>query len=184
VGRTYEAVIRVNSQSGKGGVAYVMKAGHSLDLPRRMQIEFSKVIQSHTDAEGGEVTPNEIWDIFSAEYLTPGAVELEDHQASSVADGKHVLSAEISVDGAVRVIEGVGNGPISAFCAALASVGIDVRVLDYAEHALTEGTDAQAAAYVEVATAGEVFWGVGIDTNTATASMRAVLSAVNRSRRG
>jgi 2-isopropylmalate synthase len=202
VGRTYEAVIRVNSQSGKGGVAYVMKTGHSLDLPRRLQIEFSKVIQSHTDAEGGEVTPNEIWDIFSAEYLTPGAVELEDHQASSVADGKHVLSAEISVDGAVREIDGVGNGPISAFCAALASVGIDVRVLDYAEHALTEGTDAQAAAYVEVAVAGprgddppstprpnpsgggEIFWGVGIDTNTATASMRAVLSAVNRSRRG
>ena len=184
VGRTYEAVIRVNSQSGKGGVAYVMKTGHSLDLPRRLQIEFSKVIQAHTDAEGGEVTPNEIWDIFSAEYLTPGPVALEDHQSSSVAEGKHVLSAEISVDGKAQEIEGVGNGPISAFCAALASVGIDVRVLDYAEHALTEGTDAQAAAYVEVATAGEVFWGVGVDTNTATASMRAVLSAVNRSRRG
>jgi 2-isopropylmalate synthase len=184
VGRTYEAVIRVNSQSGKGGVAYVMKSGHSLDLPRRLQIEFSRVVQAHTDAEGGEVTPNEIWDIFSAEYLTPGAVELEDHQSSSVVDGKHVLSAAISVDGTSREVEGVGNGPISAFCAALASVGIDVRVLDYAEHALTEGTDAQAAAYVEIATDGQVFWGVGIDTNTATASMRAVLSAVNRSRRG
>ena len=184
VGRTYEAVIRVNSQSGKGGVAYVMKTGHSLDLPRRLQIEFSKVVQSHTDTEGGEVTPNEIWDIFSAEYLTPGPVALEDHQSSSVAEGKHALSAEISVNGKAQEIEGVGNGPISAFCAALASVGIDVRVLDYAEHALTEGTDAQAAAYVEVATGGEVFWGVGIDTNTATASMRAVLSAVNRSRRG
>ena len=184
VGRTYEAVIRVNSQSGKGGVAYVMKTGHSLDLPRRLQIEFSKVIQAHTDAEGGEVTPNEIWDIFSAEYLTPGPVALEDHQSSSVAEGKHALSAEISVNGKAQEIEGIGNGPISAFCAALASVGIDVRVLDYAEHALTEGTDAQAAAYVEVATGGEVFWGVGIDTNTATASMRAVLSAVNRSRRG
>ena len=184
VGRTYEAVIRVNSQSGKGGVAYVMKTGHSLDLPRRLQIEFSKVIQAHTDAEGGEVTPNEIWDIFSAEYLTPGPVALEDHQSSSVAEGKHALSAEISVNGKAQEIEGIGNGPISAFCAALASVGIDVRVLDYAEHALTEGTDAQAAAYVEVATGDEVFWGVGIDTNTATASMRAVLSAVNRSRRG
>jgi len=184
VGRTYEAVIRVNSQSGKGGVAYVMKTGHSLDLPRRLQIEFSKVVQSHTDTEGGEVTPNEIWDIFSAEYLTPGPVALEDHQSSSVAEGKHALSAEISVNGKAQEIEGIGNGPISAFCAALASVGIDVRVLDYAEHALTEGTDAQAAAYVEVATGGEVFWGVGIDTNTATASMRAVLSAVNRSRRG
>ena len=183
VGRSYEAVIRVNSQSGKGGVAYVMKTGHALDLPRRLQIEFSRVVQAHTDAEGGEVTPSEIWHIFSAEYLADGVVGLLDHQSSSVAEGKHVLSAEISVDGAPQEVEGVGNGPISAFCAALASVGIDVRVLDYAEHALTEGTDAQAAAYVEVATGGRVFWGVGIDTNTATASMRAVVSAVNRSRR-
>jgi 2-isopropylmalate synthase len=183
VGRTYEAVIRVNSQSGKGGVAYVMKTGHSLDLPRRLQIEFSKVVQARTDAEGGEVTPSEIWDIFSAEYLAEGPVALLDHQSSSVVEGKHVLSAEVSVDGAAQEVEGVGNGPISAFCAALASVGIDVRVLDYAEHALTEGTDAQAAAYVEVATGDQVCWGVGVDTNTATASMRAVLSAVNRSRR-
>ncbi len=183
VGRSYEAVIRVNSQSGKGGVAYVMKAGHAMDLPRRLQIEFSRVIQARTDAEGGEVTPQEIWDIFSAEYLAAGPVALLDHQSSSVIDAKHVLSAELSVNGSAQEVEGVGNGPISAFCAALASVGIDVRVLDYAEHALTEGTDAQAAAYVEVATGGRVFWGVGIDTSTATASMRAVLSAVNRSRR-
>jgi 2-isopropylmalate synthase len=183
VGRSYEAVIRVNSQSGKGGVAYVMKTGHALDLPRRLQIEFSKVIQARTDAEGGEVTPNEIWEIFTAEYLAEGAVALLDHQSSSVVEGKHVLSAAVSVNGAPREIEGVGNGPISAFCAALASVGIDVRVLDYAEHALTEGTDAQAASYVEVATGRDVLWGVGIDTNTATASMRAILSAVNRSRR-
>src|SRR5215470_9969522 len=183
VGRTYEAVIRVNSQSGKGGVAYVMKAEHRLDLPRRLQIEFSRVIQAHTDAEGGEVTPAQMWEAFAAEYLTEGAVALLDHQSSSVVEGKHVLSAAVSVNGAAREIEGVGNGPISAFCAALASVGIDVRVLDYAEHALTEGTDAQAAAYVEVATGKQVLWGVGIDTNTATASMRAILSAVNRSRR-
>jgi 2-isopropylmalate synthase len=183
VGRSYEAVIRVNSQSGKGGVAYVMKTGHSLDLPRRLQIEFSKVVQARTDAEGGEVTPKQIWGIFSAEYLTPGTVELLDHQSSQVVDGKHVLSAAISVNGTAQEVEGTGNGPISAFCSGLASVGIDVRVLDYAEHALTEGTDAQAAAYVEVATGGNVLWGVGVDTNTATASMRAVLSAVNRSRR-
>lgn len=180
VGRSYEAVIRVNSQSGKGGVAYVMKTGHSLDLPRRLQIEFSKVIQALTDAEGGEVTPEEIWSAFGATYLAPGRIELLDHQSSSVVDGKHVLSAEISVDGVAREVEGTGNGPISAFCAALASVGIEARVLDYAEHALTEGTDAQAASYVEVAVAGETFWGVGIDTNTATASMRAILSAINR----
>jgi 2-isopropylmalate synthase len=180
VGRSYEAVIRVNSQSGKGGVSYVMKTGHSLDLPRRLQIEFSKVVQVRTDAEGGEVTPEQIWSIFNATYLKPGRVELLDHQSSSVVDGKHVLSAEISVDGTAQVVEGAGNGPISAFCAALASVGLDARVLDFAEHALTEGTDAQAASYVEVAVGGENLWGVGIDTNTATASMRAILSAVNR----
>jgi 2-isopropylmalate synthase len=183
VGRSYEAVIRVNSQSGKGGIAYVMKTGHSLELPRRLQIEFSRVIQVRTDEEGGEVTPSEIWAAFRSEYLAGGTVALFDHQSSSVADGKQKLSAAISVDGDAHDIEGTGNGPISAFCSALASVGIDVRVLDYAEHALTEGTDAQAASYVEVETGGQVMWGVGIDTNTATASMRAILSAVNRSRR-
>ena len=183
VGRSYEAVIRVNSQSGKGGVAYVMKTGHSLDLPRRLQIEFSKFIQVRTDEEGGEVTPTEIWDAFSAQYLAPGPVALLGHQSSSVVDGKHKLAAAISVDGRTQDVEGTGNGPISAFCAALASVGIDARVLDYAEHAMTEGTDAQAASYVEVETGGQVLWGVGIDTNTATASMRAIVSAVNRSRR-
>jgi len=184
VGRSYEAVIRVNSQSGKGGIAYVMKTGHSLDLPRRLQIEFSRVIQVRTDEEGGEVTPAEIWDAFTTAYLTPGDVELVGHQTSSVVDGKHKLAAELSVAGRAQDVEGTGNGPISAFCSALASVGINVRVLDYAEHALTEGTDAQAASYVEVDMGGRVLWGVGIDTNTATASMRAILSAVNRSRRG
>ncbi|MBO0804239.1 MAG: 2-isopropylmalate synthase [Nocardiopsaceae bacterium] len=182
VGRSYEAVIRVNSQSGKGGVAYVMKTGHSLDLPRRLQIEFSKVIQGHTDDEGGEATPEAIWDIFRRTYLADGPVRLLHHQSSQVVDGKHVLSADISVDGEAREVEGAGNGPISAFCAALESVGIEARVLDYAEHALTEGTDAQAASYVEVSTGGQVVWGVGIDTDTATASMRAILSAVNRAR--
>jgi len=183
VGRSYEAVIRVNSQSGKGGIAYVMKSGPSLDLPRRLQNEFSRVIQVRTDEEGGEVTPSEIWAAFRSEYLADGTVALFDHQSSSVADGKQKLSAAISVNGDAHDVEGTGNGPISAFCSALASVGIDVRVLDYAEHALTEGTDAQAASYVEVETGGQVLWGVGIDTNTATASMRAILSAVNRSRR-
>ncbi len=183
VGRSYEAVIRVNSQSGKGGVAYVLKSAHSLDLPRRLQIEFSKVVQRRTDEEGGEVTPEEMWAAFSETYLAAGPVALRDHQSSSVVDGKHRLSAEISVDGVVQVVEGTGNGPISAFCAALASVGVEVRVLDYAEHALTEGTDAQAASYVECSIADKTFWGVGIDTNTATASMRAIVSAINRSRR-
>ena len=183
VGRTYEAVIRVNSQSGKGGVAYVMKAEHQLDLPRRLQIEFSRVIQGHTDAEGGEVSPGRMWEIFSAEYLSEGLVALLDHQTSSVVEAKHALTAEVVVDGRVRQVEGVGNGPISAFCDALATIGVTARVLDYHEHALTEGTDAQAAAYVECEIGDQIFWGVGIDTNTVTASMRAVLSAVNRSRR-
>ncbi len=183
VGRTYEAVIRVNSQSGKGGVAYIMKAEHQLDLPRRLQIEFSRAIQGHTDAEGGEVSPAEMWEIFSAEYFGAGPLALLDHQTSSVIESTHTLAAEISVDGHPRQIEGTGNGPISAFCDALAAVGVHVRVLDYTEHALTEGTDAQAAAYVEGEIGGRVLWGVGVDTNTVTASMRAVLSAVNRSRR-
>jgi 2-isopropylmalate synthase len=184
VGRTYEAVIRVNSQSGKGGVAYVMKAEHRLDLPRRLQIEFSRVIQAHTDAEGGEVSPGQMWDIFSAEYLAPGPLALLDHQTSSVVESKHALTADLSVDGRAQQVEGVGNGPISAFCDALATIGFHARVLDYTEHALTQGTDAQAAAYVECEIGSQVFWGVGIDTNTATASMRALLSAVNRARRG
>jgi 2-isopropylmalate synthase len=183
VGRTYEAVIRVNSQSGKGGIAYIMKAEYRLDLPRRQQIEFSRVIQAHTDTEGGEVTPGQMWEIFSAEYLTEEPLGLLDHQSSSVVESKHALTAEISADGQAQQIDGVGNGPISAFCDALATIGLEARVLDYTEHALTQGTDAQAAAYVECEIGGQVYWGVGIDTNTASASMRAVLSAVNRSRR-
>ena len=180
VGRTYEAVIRVNSQSGKGGVAYIMKAEHHLELPRRLQIEFSRVIQARTDAEGGEVTPAQMWEAFSAEYLAPGPVRLDAHHASSVVNAKDALTVEILVDGEPRTIEGAGNGPISAFCDALGSLGIDVRVLDYAEHALSAGSDAQAAAYVECEVGGHIGWGVGIDTNTVTASLRAVLSAVNR----
>jgi 2-isopropylmalate synthase len=182
VGRTYEAVIRVNSQSGKGGVAYIMKADHHLDLPRRLQIEFSRVVQARTDAEGGEVTPAQMWEAFAAEYLAVGAVRLQAHRTSSVVDAKDAVTAEVSVDGQARQIEGVGNGPISAFCDALGSLGIEVRVLDYTEHALTAGSDAQAAAYVECEVGGRALWGVGIDTNTVTASLRAVLSAVNRAR--
>jgi 2-isopropylmalate synthase len=183
VGRTYEAVIRVNSQSGKGGVAYLMKAEHRLDLPRRLQIEFSRVVQARTDHEGGEVTAAQMWDIFAAEYLAEGPLSLLDHQSSSVVESKHALTAEVFADGQAQQVEGIGNGPISAFCDALATIGIEARVLDYTEHALTQGTDAQAAAYVECEIGGQVYWGVGVDTNTASASMRAVLSAVNRSRR-
>ncbi len=173
-------MIRVNSQSGKGGVAYIMKAEHHLELPRRLQIEFSRVIQARTDAEGGEVTPAQMWEAFAAEYLSGGTVALEGHHASSVVDAKDVLTAEVRVDGQASQIEGVGNGPISAFCDALGSLGIGVRVLDYTEHALSAGSDAQAAAYVECDVDGHTLWGVGVDTNTVTASLRAVLSAVNR----
>jgi 2-isopropylmalate synthase len=183
VGRSYEAVIRVNSQSGKGGVAYIMKAEHQLDLPRRLQIEFSRVVQAATDDEGGEVTPAEMWAKFSAEYLSNGPVSLLGHRASSVVESKHVLTAEVQVDGESRQIEGSGNGPISAFCDALGGVDVKVRVLDYTEHALSAGSDAQAAAYVECEIDGRTLWGVGIDADTTGASMRAVLSAVNRTRR-
>ena len=184
VGRTYEAVIRVNSQSGKGGVAYVMKTEHQLELPRRLQIEFSRAIQARTDAGGGEVTPSEMWELFSAEYLSDGPVALLGHRSSSVVESKHVLTAEVRVDGQARPIEGFGNGPISAFCDALNAVGVKVRVLDYTEHALSAGSDAQAAAYVEVEIDGGTLWGVGVDADTTGASMRAVLSAVNRACRG
>ena len=184
VGRTYEAVIRVNSQSGKGGVAYVMKTEHQLDLPRRLQIEFSRAIQARTEAGGGEVTPSEMWELFSAEYLSEGPVALLGHRSSSVVESKHVLTAEVRVDSQARQIEGFGNGPISAFCDALNAVGVKVRVLDYTEHALSAGSDAQAAAYVEVEIDGGTLWGVGVDADTTGASMRAVLSAVNRARRG
>jgi 2-isopropylmalate synthase len=184
VGRTYEAVIRVNSQSGKGGVAYVMKTEHQLDLPRRLQIEFSRAIQARTDAGGGEVTASEMWELFSAEYLSDGPVALLGHRSSSVVESKHVLTAEVRVDGQTRQIEGFGNGPISAFCDALNAVGEKVRVLDYTEHALSAGSDAQAAAYVEVEIDGGTLWGVGVEADTTGASMRAVLSAVNRARRG
>jgi len=180
VGRTYEAVIRVNSQSGKGGVAFIMKSDHQMDLPRRLQIEFSRVIQARTDAEGGEVTPAQMWEAFSAEYLTPGRVALQAHHTSSAVDAKDALTVEVSVDGVGRQIEGAGNGPISAFCDALGSIGVEVRVLDYTEHALSAGSDAQAAAFVECEVGEQVLWGVGIDTNTVTASLKAVLSAINR----
>ena len=181
VGRTYEAVIRVNSQSGKGGVAYVMKTEHSLELPRRLQIEFSRVVQEHTDSAGGEVTPERMWEIFQAEFLGNGPrAGLLAHRATSRVDEKDALSCDVRIDGEIREIEGVGNGPVSAFEDALATIGIDVRVLDYAEHAMSAGGDARAAAYVECDVNGATVWGVGIDGNIVTASLKAILSAVNR----
>jgi 2-isopropylmalate synthase len=188
VGRSYEAVIRVNSQSGKGGVAYVLKAEHNLDLPRRAQIEFSRVIQEHTDTEGGEISPAGIWEVFSAEYLARTApLRLNSVHTSSAAGEKDRLDVNVYVDGALRELSGEGNGPIAAFVDAINGLsvpgredGFDVRVLDYAEHALSAGGDAIAAAYVECLVGDRVLWGVGLDANIVTASLKAVISAVNR----
>ena len=181
VGRSYEAVIRVNSQSGKGGVAYVMKTEHALELPRRLQIEFSQVVQEHTDVGGGEVSPELMWSIFEGEYLAPRApLVLSSHHTSSAAGEKDQLTVHVHVDGAPHELEGTGNGPIAAFVAALAAVDLDVRVLDYSEHAMSAGGDARAAAYLECAVGDRVLWGVGMDANIVTASLMAVVSAVNR----
>lgn len=188
VGRSYEAVIRVNSQSGKGGIAYVLKNDHKLDLPRRMQIEFSKIIQAKTDAEGGEVTPKDIWAIFQDEYLPNpdnawGRIQVRAGQTTTDRDGVDSLTVEASVDGVDTVLTGTGNGPISAFFDALQSVGIDARLLDYQEHTMSEGASAQAASYIECAIDDKVLWGIGIDANTTRASLKAVVSAVNRAAR-
>jgi 2-isopropylmalate synthase len=182
VGRSYEAVIRVNSQSGKGGVAYVMRTEHHLDLPRRLQIEFSQAVQARTEANGGEVSPAQMWEVFEAEYLSATTpIALNSHHTSSVADaGDDELDVNVYVDGVKKQLSGIGNGPIAAFVNALHSVGCDVRVLDYAEHALSSGGDARAAAYVECAIGERILWGVGIDANIVTASLKAVVSAVNR----
>jgi 2-isopropylmalate synthase len=185
VGRTYEAVIRVNSQSGKGGVAYIMKEEHKLDLPRRLQIEFSGVVQQHTDADGGEVNPQQMWDYFAGEYLiehqVATAFQLENYSTATV-DGKVEIDVEVFHRGVRRPLVGVGNGPIDAFVQAIEPLGIKARVLDYNEHALTSGGDAQAAAYVEVEVGDVAVWGVGIDANIVSASIKAVTSAINRAR--
>ncbi|MBB5103425.1 2-isopropylmalate synthase [Streptomyces spectabilis] len=188
VGRSYEAVIRVNSQSGKGGIAYVLKNDHKLDLPRRMQIEFSKIIQAKTDAEGGEVSPDAIWSVFQDEYLPNpdnpwGRIQLRASQTTMGDDGADTLTVGAIVDGESTVLTGTGNGPISAFFAALQSVGIDARLLDYQEHTMSAEASAQAASYIECVVGDKVLWGVGIDANTTRASLKAVVSAVNRAAR-
>jgi len=176
-----EAVIRVNSQSGKGGVAYIMKTEHNLDLPRRLQIEFSQVIQAKTDSEGGEVTPEEMWSVFDGEYLAPDRpLRLNAVHTSSAAGEQDALHVGLYVDGERTELDGRGNGPVSAFVDAIGSLGYDVRVLDYHEHAMSAGGDARAAAYLEFAVGDRVLWGVGIDPNIVTASLKAVVSAVNR----
>jgi 2-isopropylmalate synthase len=188
IGRSYEAVIRVNSQSGKGGVAYIMKTEHQLDLPRRLQIEFSQVIQSHTDDQGGEVFPDQMWRIFVDEYLPAeenqwGRFRFEGLTQTSTQDKGVELSVDLLDSKKPITLKGQGNGPISAFCRVMQAHGIDVQVADYYEHAMSAGGDANAAAYLECTINGGTFWGVGIDPSTTTASLKALISAVNRALR-
>ena len=192
VGRSYEAIIRVNSQSGKGGISYLMKSEKDLDLPRRLQIEFSQVVQKHTDQHGTEVTADQLWHIFNDEYLpveadSPfapwGRFALRGTRGTSVEDGPDTLEVDLVDRGVPRTLQGSGNGPVAAFVAAIKGLGVDVAVLDYAEHALSAGGDAAAAAYVECAIGDEILWGVGIDPSITTASLKAIISAVNRHER-
>ena len=187
LGRSYEAVIRVNSQSGKGGVAYLLKTEHALDLPRRLQIEFSGVVQAKTDAEGGEVTSDQIWSIFTDEYLPSsvaderwGRFELLSTRTESDMTGDVVLDVKLRDGDSEVSARGNGNGPVAAFLSVLREQGFDVTVYDYVEHALSAGGDAQAAAYVELQVEGERLWGVGIDGDISTASLKAIVSGVNR----
>ena len=186
VGRTYEAVIRVNSQSGKGGMAYLLKTEHQVDLPRRLQIEFSRAVQHYTDDQAREVSHDEIWDLFNREYLQVPGIELVSRMTSTET-GTHQLTANLRIDGDDVQIRGEGNGAVSAFIDALACLDIVVQVLDYSEHAMTAGDAAKAAAYVECeigdGETSQILWGVGIDPDITQASLKAVVSAVNRSRR-
>jgi 2-isopropylmalate synthase len=193
VGRSYEAVIRVNSQSGKGGVAYLLKTDHNLDLPRKLQIEFSRVVQNVTDEAGGEVTSEKLWDIFTDEYLPApaerpelkwGRFELKRMRTASEMDGAVQLDVVLRNGTEEVTCVGAGNGPISAFIDVLKQLDVEVRVLDYVEHTLGAGAGAQAAAYMELEVAGRTLWGVGIDGDIATASLKAVISGVNRAVRG
>ncbi len=191
VGRSYEAVIRVNSQSGKGGVAYLLKADHALDLPRKLQIEFSRVVQNKTDAEGGEVSSAKLWSIFTDEYLPAedisekwGRFELKKVRTESDMDGVVNLDVVLRDGSGELVSSGTGNGPISAFIDVLAKAGVTVTVRDYVEHTLSAGASAQAAAYTELDVNGRTLWGVGIDGDIATASLKAIISGVNRAIRG
>jgi 2-isopropylmalate synthase len=178
VGRTYEAVIRVNSQSGKGGVAYVLKSDHHLDLPRRMQIEVSRIVQQVADAQGGEISPARIWELFQQTYLYDGQLVLQSFKHAS--DASDTIEAVVFWRGERHVISGTGNGPIAAFVHALSTLDLDVRVLDYVEHATGAGEEAQAASYLELAVGGQVLWGCGIHPSIVTSSLRAIVSGVNR----
>ena len=181
LGRSYEAVIRVNSQSGKGGVAYLLQSDRGLDLPRGLQVEFSQVVQRITDSSGKEITSEGIWTAFQDEYLSAGAIEFLDHKTWPGAGGERDIEARLRIDGAECVIRGHGNGPIDAFVDALRQqCGVAVEIRDFREHAVTRGADARAAAYVEARIGGRPLFGAGLDANIVVASLRAVVSAVNR----
>ena len=192
LGRSYEAVVRVNSQSGKGGVAYLMSTVHNLELPRRLQIEFSHIVQRHTDSYGGEIDGEALWMIFADEYLPNSAAadlkpwgrfELGSSQVSSFDDEHVELEATVKDRGEIVSVKANGSGPIDAFVSALHEFDLDVRVLDYSEHAMSQGRDAKAASYVEAAVDGQIVWGVGIDSSITRATYKAVISAVNRALR-
>ena len=219
IGRSYEAIIRVNSQSGKGGMAYLLKTNHNLDLPKRLQVEFEKVVQNYADETKKEVKDEDIWRLFKDEYLpveesgaTAAGVVVGDRKdetleqwgrlkllkvsVSSGEDGSDtVLKARIldrgvnvGVDEPVeREVSGIGNGPIAAFLNAVSNFGIEASVMDYVEHTMSVGTDAMAASYVECQIGEEdntsIVWGVGIDTSIVTSSLKAIISAINRSER-
>ncbi|MCU1486854.1 MAG: 2-isopropylmalate synthase [Actinomycetia bacterium] len=184
VGRSYEAVIRVNSQSGKGGVAYIMKAEHGLDLPRRLQIELSKTVQAITEDTGTEISPGELWATFQREYLPEAPpVQLLSHEETTSSGEGSRITAQLLVDGEQRTVTGKGNGPIAAFVHAVQTdLGLDIEVVDYAEHAVTAGADASAVAYVEARGEDGITWGVGLDESITSASLKAVIGAVNRLR--
>jgi len=182
LGRSYEAVIRVNSQSGKGGVAYVLKADYGLDLPRGLQVEFSKSVQEVADRTGKELTSTDIWSLFQETYLR-GSIRLVDYSLlPQPRAGERRIAATIAVDGAERRIEGVGNGPIAAFVDALwRDCGIELTVVDYHEDAVSAGADAQAAAYIQIRGNGAgTLYGAGMDSDIVTASLKAVASAATR----
>jgi 2-isopropylmalate synthase len=179
-GRTYEAIIRVNSQSGKGGVAYLMDTEHGLDLPRRLQVEFSKQVQAVAEATGTEIRPAELWEVFTGTYLPDDAGLRLLSSEVTTAGGRTTVVAQLLVDGAHRTVSGAGNGPIDALVAGLRELGVGFEVRDYSEHALTAGSGASAVAYVEAESEGATWWGVGMDSSILDASLAAVVSAANR----
>ena len=190
LGRTYEAIIRVNSQSGKGGMAYLLKQDHGLDLPRRAQVEFSKIVQARTDAEGGEMTSKKLWDIFADEYLPAtdsekrwGKYRIESINIDSADTGATTLRVALNINGHTYNRTASGTGPVDALQNILSGEGVDIRVMDYSEHTMSSSSTANAACYVEAAVDSRVLWGIGVDNSTTRAALKAMISAVNRALR-